>query len=99
MAMPGIEAAIAVGFENDWYGEEIGALVKQKDGMVLMGDDIIAHCRKVLPFGKSPKVVVFGNDIPVTSTGKYQRNKCKDLFARWKSVQFQDEKRDSPTST
>ena len=26
-----IDSAIAVGFENDWYGEEVGALVKLKD--------------------------------------------------------------------
>ena len=47
-----------------------------------------AYCREQLPFAKAPKVVVFGNDIPVTSTGKYQRNKCKPLFIEWKGVQF-----------
>lgn len=92
MNMHGVGAGIAVGFENDWYGEEVGAYVKPKDGMVLSEDDVIAHCRKHLPFSKSPKVVVFGNDIPVTSTGKYQRTKCKDLFAKWKTVQFHEQK-------
>jgi len=33
-------------------------------------------------------VVVFGDDVPVTSTGKYQRNRCKHLFAEWKDTQF-----------
>jgi long-chain acyl-CoA synthetase len=51
---------------------------------------VIAHCRRHLPFDKSPKVVLFGDDIPVTSTGKYQRNLCKDLFGAWKSVQFSE---------
>jgi long-chain acyl-CoA synthetase len=88
MNMPGIHAGIAVGFENDWYGEEVGAYVKPKDGVQLAEQEVVAYCRKHLPFSKSPKVVVFGNDIPVTSTGKYQRNRCKDLFAEWKAVQF-----------
>ncbi len=92
MHMPGVQAGIAVGFENDWYGEEVGAYVKPKDGVRLAEAEVIAYCRKHLPFSKSPKVVVFGIDIPVTSTGKYQRNKCKGLFAQWKAVQFSERK-------
>ncbi len=85
---PKVKAAIAVGFENDFYGEEIGAYVQLIEGAVLSAEEILAHCREHLPFAKSPKAVVFGNDIPVTSTGKYQRNKCKPLFLEWKAVQF-----------
>jgi len=92
MNMPGVQAGIAVGFENEWYGEEIGAYVKLKDGAQIGQEDVLLYCRKHLPFGKAPKVVVFGDDVPVTSTGKYQRNKCKDLFAQWKGVQFTEER-------
>ncbi|HEX9658009.1 MAG TPA: class I adenylate-forming enzyme family protein [Bacteroidota bacterium] len=92
MNIPGVAAGIAVGFENEWYGEEVGAYVKPKDGLTLSEKDIIGICRKQLPFAKSPKVVVFGDHLPVTSTGKYQRNKCKHLFAEWKSVQFNEKK-------
>ncbi len=90
MSMPGVHAGIAVGFENDWYGEEVGAYVKPKEDIELTEAEVIAYCRRHLSFAKSPKVVVFGNDIPVTSTGKYQRNRCKHLFAQWKSVQFSE---------
>jgi long-chain acyl-CoA synthetase len=58
----------------------------------LTGEDILRHCRKALPFAKSPKTVVFGEEVPVTSTGKYQRTKLKELFAAWKSVQFHENK-------
>ncbi len=85
---PKVKAAIAVGFENDFYGEEVGAYVQMVEGALLLPEEIIAHCREQLPFSKAPKVVVFGNDMPVTSTGKYQRNKCKPLFQEWKAVQF-----------
>jgi long-chain acyl-CoA synthetase len=88
MGMPGVHAGIAVAFENDWYGEEVGAFVKLKAGIELKASDVIAYCMKSLPFSKAPKVVIFGDDMPVTSTGKYQRSKCKDLFAAWKGVQF-----------
>jgi acyl-CoA synthetase (AMP-forming)/AMP-acid ligase II len=59
-----------------------------KEGVALAPEAILAFCRKSLPFAKSPKVVVFGDRIPVTSTGKYQRSQCKELFTQWKEVQF-----------
>jgi acyl-CoA synthetase (AMP-forming)/AMP-acid ligase II len=90
MNMPGVHAGLAVGFENDWYGEEVGAYIHVKDGVTLTEADILTYCRKFFSFQKSPKVVVFGNNIPVTSTGKYQRNKLKPLFEKWKSVQFKE---------
>ena len=84
---PGVKTGIAVGFENDWYGEEVGALVQKADDS-LLEEHVLEHCRHHLPFSKAPKVVIFSDDIPVTSTGKYQRNKVKHLFEQWKGEQF-----------
>jgi long-chain acyl-CoA synthetase len=84
---PGVKSGIAVGFDNDWYGEEVGALVMRADA-TLTEEQVLQHCRAALPFSKCPKVVVFSDSIPVTSTGKYQRNKVKHLFEEWKSLQF-----------
>ena len=51
--------------------------------------EILENCRKHLPYFKCPKVVVYSDNIPVTSTiGKYQRNKVKNLFIQWKEMQF-----------
>jgi acyl-CoA synthetase (AMP-forming)/AMP-acid ligase II len=85
---PKVKAAIAVGFENDFYGEEVGAYVQPLEGASLSAEEVLAYCHALLPFAKAPKAVIFGNEIPVTSTGKYQRNKCKPLFREWKAVQF-----------
>jgi long-chain acyl-CoA synthetase len=92
MNMPGVKAGLAVGFENDWYGEEIGAYVQPMDGAAVSEADVIAHCRQHFAYQKCPKVVVFGTEVPVTSTGKYQRNKLKPHFAKWKTVQFTERK-------
>lgn len=88
MAIPGVKAGIAVGFENNMYGEEVGAYVELEDGSSITEEDIVKACSKELAFHKCPKVIVFGNEIPVTSTGKYQRNKLKPLFAEHKNTQF-----------
>ena len=85
---PGVKSGIAVGFENDWYGEEVGAYVQLKEGTPENEEEILAFCQKHLPHSKTPKVVVFGKEIPVTSTGKYQRRKVAHLFKEWKEVQF-----------
>lgn len=88
---PGVKAGIAVGFENEWYGEEVGAYVKLKEGAEEDEEAILEFCRERLPFNKCPKVVVFGDQIPVTSTGKYQRRKVTHHFEEWQDVQFQEE--------
>jgi acyl-CoA synthetase (AMP-forming)/AMP-acid ligase II len=85
---PGVKVGISVGFENDWYGEEVGAYVQLLDGTDENEESILKFCSEHLPFSKCPKVIVFGNDIPVTSTGKYQRRKVAHLFKKWKQVQF-----------
>jgi len=88
MSLPGIRAGISVGFPHDLYGEEVGAYVVREAGSELTADDIIAACKERLPFQKVPKVVLFGDRMPVTSTGKYQRNKLKGLFAEWQNSRF-----------
>lgn len=88
LAYPGVRVALAVAFPNTYYGEEVGAYVVPADGVTLDADVLIAHCRAALTFEKAPKVVVFGTDIPVTTTGKYQRLKLAGLFAAWHAVQF-----------
>lgn len=84
---PGVKAGIAVGFEHDIWGEEVGALVIPEEGA--SEEAILEFCRQHLPWHKCPKVVLFTDSLPVTSTGKYQRNRVKHLFERWRSVQFQ----------
>jgi long-chain acyl-CoA synthetase len=87
-AIPGVARGLAVGFENSWYGEEVGAYVMLEPDAQLDEAAILRACREKLPFAKAPKVVLFGSDIPVTSTGKYQRGRLVPLFASYKDVQF-----------
>lgn len=88
LEIPGVKVGLAVGFENDYYGEEIGAYIVLEEGANVAEETILNACREVMTFEKSPKAVIFGTDIPVTSTGKYQRLKLAPLFSEWKSTQF-----------
>jgi long-chain acyl-CoA synthetase len=91
-SIPGVKVGLAVAFDNEWYGEEVGAYVVKEEGAQLSEGDVIAACRKAMPFSKSPKVVVFGTDIPITITGKYQRLKLKDSFTEHRNTQFKENK-------
>ena len=82
---PGVRAGICVGFEHDVYGEEVGALVIPEHENVTP-EDILSYCREHLPFSKSPKCILFTEELPITSTGKYQRNKVRHLFSEYKSI-------------
>ncbi len=88
LEIPGVKVGLAVAFPNIYYGEEVGAYVVLEEGANVTAEDILAACREQMPFEKSPKVVVFGTEIPITSTGKYQRLKLVDLFAEYKDTQF-----------
>jgi long-chain acyl-CoA synthetase len=88
LQIPGVKVGLAIAFENTYYGEEVGAYIVKTEDSELTPEDVIAFCRERMSFEKSPKAVVFGSEIPVTSTGKYQRLRLKDLFVEWKDTQF-----------
>jgi len=86
--VPGVRVGLAVGFENRYYGEEVGAYCQRAPDTNVTEEDVLAFCRERLSSSKCPKVVLFGDDIPVTSTGKFQRGKLKPKFEKWKDTQF-----------
>jgi long-chain acyl-CoA synthetase len=90
--IPGVRSAMAVGFDNKYYGEEVGAYVVQNEDARLTEADVLQFCRAHLPYYQCPKVIVFGTEFPVTSTGKYKRNLLKPLFAPFADQQFREVK-------
>jgi long-chain acyl-CoA synthetase len=88
LQIPGVKVGLAIAFDNEWYGEEVGAYVVKEEGASITEQEILAVCRRAMPFAKAPKVVVFGTEAPVTVTGKYQRLKLKPLFAAHFKTQF-----------
>lgn len=93
----GVKVAMAVGFENNAYGEEVGAYAVLEEelnesltdaGKETKKAEILDYCAKKLSEAKTPKVVILGEHFPVTSTGKYKRNELKPLFNDYKDTQF-----------
>lgn len=79
---PLVHFAMAVPFEHRYYGEEIAAYVVPRDGAAPVAErDLLEHCRRLLPFSKCPKVILFGQEVPYTSTGKPKRLELKARLA------------------
>jgi long-chain acyl-CoA synthetase len=92
---PGVKFAMAVPFENRYYGEEIAAYVVPRDAALPPSEaEVLAFCKAHLPFSKRPKVVLFGDDVPYTATGKPKRLELKarlaQSLARHRETQFKN---------
>jgi long-chain acyl-CoA synthetase len=92
---PAVKFAMALPFENRYYGEEIAAYVVPRDPASPPAErDLLAYCRGRLPFSKQPKVVLMGDEVPYTSTGKPKRLELKarlaSALAQYRDRQFKD---------
>lgn len=87
---PLVDFGLAIAFENRFYGEEIAAYVVANGDV--SEDDIRAHCIQRLGFSRSPKVVLFGAEVPYTATGKAKRlelgRRLADELAPYRDVRF-----------
>lgn len=93
---PLIQFAMAVPFEHRYYGEEIAAYVVPKaDSSPPTEAALREHCRRLLPFSKCPKIILFGQAVPYTSTGKPKRLEMKtrlaSVLAAYRDHQFKGE--------
>lgn len=70
---PGVRFALAVPFEHALYGEEVAAYVVPDPGVTLDSEALAAAVRADLPFARTPKVIVIGDEVPFTTTGKPMR--------------------------
>ena len=89
-AHPAVQFGLAVPFENRFYGEEIAAYVVQSAPVT--EQELLDFCAERLDFAFRPKVVLFGDDVPFTVTGKAKRISLKEQLAdqlgRYRDVQF-----------
>ncbi|RIK09566.1 MAG: long-chain fatty acid--CoA ligase [Acidobacteria bacterium] len=91
---PKVAFGMAIPFANKWYGEEVAAYVVPRDGEEPTDAEILEHCRTHLDLKSRPKVVVFGTEVPYTTTGKPKRialaQKLADDLSPYRETQFKE---------
>lgn len=100
-AHPAVRFGLAIPFENRYYGEEVAAYVVADSPVT--EQEILEFCAERLDYSLRPKVVVFGDEVPFTATGKAKRLTLKqnlsDELARYRDVQFRRRPVESPSRT
>ncbi|MBI5118059.1 long-chain fatty acid--CoA ligase [Candidatus Poribacteria bacterium] len=76
-----LEAAV-VGIPDKIWGEEVMAFIVLREGAALTAEDVITYCRQHLADFKCPRKVEFVKAFPKTATGKIQKNKIVEGYAR-----------------
>ena len=75
-----VELAYVIGLEDPRRDEIVAAVVVAREK--IEADDLLAPCREILAAYKVPRRLIFVDhgDLPLTSTGKLQKNRLKELF-------------------
>jgi long-chain acyl-CoA synthetase len=76
---PRVRFGLAVPFEHRLYGEEVAAYVVPEGE--LSEPELLDWCAQRLDFAHQPKVVVFGQEVPFTATGKAKRLELRRRLA------------------
>jgi fatty-acyl-CoA synthase len=80
MGHPTVELAYVIGLPDARRDEIVAAVIISTEEVA--AETLIALCREALAAYKVPRKLIFvsHDDLPLTSTGKLQKNRLKDLF-------------------
>ena len=79
MAHEDIEAVQVTGVPDPKYGEEIIAWISLQEGKKPSEEDIKEFCKGKIAHYKVPRYIRFGDDFPMTVTGKVQKYKMREI--------------------
>ncbi len=81
---PGVKLAFVTGVPDARRDEVIAAVVVAQEGSSLSEDALTEHCRRELASYKVPRRITFVReaDLPLTITGKLQKNRLHEFFTR-----------------
>ena len=81
---PAVSRVAVVGIPDPKWGERIVAVVVPKDSKAVTAEELRGHTKDLLAGYKTPKEVIFVEQLPVSGTGKVQKNvlrkQCAEHF-------------------
>lgn len=83
---PAVQDAATIGIPDNLYGEEVRSYVVRKNGSAVSEQELMDHCRSHLADYKSPKSIVFLDEIPKGPTGKLLKRELRNPQPTGKDV-------------
>jgi fatty-acyl-CoA synthase len=74
-----IAEAYVIGVPDKYYGEQVMAWIKLKEGQQMTADKVQAFCNGQIMDYKIPRYVKFVEDFPKTVTGKVQKYRMREI--------------------
>ncbi len=74
-----VEEAAAIGVDDEKFGQRLKAFVVLRDGKQLSEDDVKAYVKDNLAGYKTPREVMFIDELPRNSTGKVLKRELSEL--------------------
>jgi fatty-acyl-CoA synthase len=79
---PAISDVYVFGIPDQKYGEEVAAAIRLKPGVTATIEQITEFCQGRLARFKIPRAIQFVETFPLTASGKVQRFKLREMFAK-----------------
>ncbi|MEL7044883.1 MAG: malonyl-CoA synthase [Pseudomonadota bacterium] len=80
--LPGVRESAVIGVAHADFGEAVVAVVVRAEEAATNEADIIGSCRESLAAFKTPKRVVFVDELPRNTMAKVQKNALRETFVR-----------------
>ena len=77
--MPGVRDVQVVAVASERYGEDVGALIIQKEDLNLTTEDVRDYCKGHIAKYKIPRYVFFVDSFPLTGSGKIQKFRLREM--------------------
>jgi O-succinylbenzoic acid--CoA ligase len=80
-AHPSVASACVVGLPHPGWGQQVAAFIVPNEGAAVSADELLAFGRAHLAGYKQPRLIVFGAEMPLTSSGKIHRREVSKRLA------------------
>jgi acyl-CoA synthetase (AMP-forming)/AMP-acid ligase II len=77
---PAVAVSAVIGIPDKKWGETVHAVITLKPDLTATEEEIIEHCKGLIAGYKCPRSVEFSDALPITATGKLQKNELRKPY-------------------